>query len=79
MEENKGIIRRASTAFVNWCADTTPAARLERTIFQGVIGVACGTLANVTGAPEWVQLGIIPTVMAIIAPLQAEVGKRAND
>ena len=47
MPETKNPIRKASTAFVNWCADTSPAARLERTIAQGVIGVGASILANI--------------------------------
>lgn len=78
MPEAKNPIRKATTAFVNWCADTSPAARLERTIAQGVIGVGASILANIAGAPEWVTIGLAPTVMAILAPIQAEIGKRAD-
>lgn len=78
MPETKNPIRKATTAFMNWCADTSPAARLERTIAQGVIGVGASLLANTAGAPEWVTIGLAPTVMAILAPIQAEIGKRAD-
>lgn len=78
MPETKNPIRTATTAFVNWCADTSPAARLERTIAQGVIGVGVSLLANTAGAPEWVTIGLAPTVMAVLAPIQAEIGKRAD-
>lgn len=78
MPETKNPIRKATTAFVNWCADTSPAARLERTIAQGVIGVAASAVANIAGAPEWVTIGLAPTVMAILTPIQAEIGKHAD-
>lgn len=75
---SKNIIRRASEGFVSWCADPSPAARLERTIAQGIIGVVIGLGTGLVGAPEWVQLCIIPVVMAILAPIQAEIGKGAE-
>lgn len=42
LEHEKNIVRMVSEGFVAWCADTSPAARLERTIAQGLIGVAIG-------------------------------------
>lgn len=71
---NENLIRKTSNAFVEWCADNSPAAKLERTIAQGVIGVGVGILAGVAGAPEWVQIGVVPVVMAILAPIQATIG-----
>lgn len=74
-EHKKNIIRRMSEGFVAWCADTSSAARLERTIAQGVIGVVIGLLSSIAGAPEWAQLCVVPVVMAVLAPIQAEIGK----
>ncbi len=68
-------IRKASESFVAWCADGSPAARLERTIAQGVIGGAIGALSEMAGAPEWVQMGVAPIIMAVLAPLQAQLGE----
>ena len=72
---NTNPIRRCTEAFVAWCADPSPAARLERTVAQGVVGVAAGTLAGGAGAPAWIQLGVIPATMAVLAPLQAAIGE----
>lgn len=68
-------IRKASNAFVAWCADNSPSAKLERTIAQGVIGVGVAALASIGGAPDVVQYLAIPTTMAILSPIQAEIGK----
>ena len=70
-DHSKGIIRRASDGFVSWCADNSAAAKLERTVAQGVIGVAVGALAGVAGAPPVVQTLIIP---AVLSPIQARIG-----
>ncbi len=73
-DHSKGIVRRASDALVAWCADNSAAAKLERTIAQGVIGVGAAALAGVAGAPPVVQTVIVPAVMAILSPIQAAIG-----
>lgn len=69
------IIRKATNAFVAWCADNSPAAKFERTVAQGLVGVGIACLTGLSGAPEWVQFAIVPSVMAVLAPIQAEIGK----
>lgn len=69
------IIRKATNAFVAWCADNSAAAKFERTVAQGLVGVGIACLTGLTGSPEWVQFAIVPTVMAVLAPIQAEIGK----
>lgn len=79
MEGKKPVIRRASEAFVAWCADPSPAARFERTIAQGVVGVGVACLAGLTGLPDWAQFCAVPLVMAVLAPVQAEIGRGNGD
>ena len=69
------IIRKSTNAFVAWCADNSAAAKFERTVVQGLVGVGIACLTGLTGAPEWVQFAVVPTVMAVLAPIQAEIGK----
>ena len=69
------IIRKSTNAFVSWCADNSAAAKFERTVVQGLVGVGIACLTGLSGAPEWVQFAIVPTVMAVLAPIQAEIGK----
>ena len=69
------IIRKATNAFVAWCADNSPAAKFERTVAQGLVGVGIACLTGLSGAPEWVQFAVVPSVMAVLAPIQAEIGK----
>nr|DAZ73574.1 MAG TPA: hypothetical protein [Caudoviricetes sp.] len=69
------IIRKATNAFVAWCADNSAAAKFERTVAQGLVGVGIACLTGLSGSPEWVQFAIVPTVMAVLAPIQAEIGK----
>lgn len=69
------VFRGITEAFIEWCGDNSPAAKLERTIAQGVIGVSFGMLANLVDAPEWFTYAIIPIVMAIVAPIQAVIAE----
>ena len=78
MPEAKNPIRKATTAFVNWCADTSPAARLERTIAQGVIGVGASRQGHPAGAPPGVSHRQAPPGKALRGPRPAEIGKRAD-
>ncbi len=75
MTEKKSITQR----FVDWCADPAPSARLQRTIAQGVIGVGIGCLTSISGAPEWVNMAVVPLAMAVLSPIQAEIGKGNAD
>lgn len=71
MEHKKTLTEK----FEDWCANPSPAARLQRTIAQGIIGVALGYLASLSGTPEFVNMIIVPLTMAVLAPIQAEIGK----
>lgn len=75
----KTIIRRSSERFVEWCADDSAAARLERTIAQGIIGIVAGVVASaITGAGV---AGTItaPIAMAIISPIQSFIGSSLKE
>lgn len=72
--EKKGIVDKATDAFVAWCAKDTPGARLQRTIVQGAIGVVVGGLS--TG--EWGGAAIVGLVMAFVAPIQAAIGNKGE-
>lgn len=51
------------------------AARLLRTIVQGVLGVLVSYLSILaTNAPEIVALLIIPVVMAVLSPIMGAIG-----
>lgn len=67
-------IRNFSNAFINWCADTSDAARFERTIVQGI--VAAVVTGVVSGA--WGIAFITALIMAVLSPIQAAIG-HAND
>lgn len=71
----KNIIRTATEKFTVWCAEDTTAARFERTVAQGVIAAV---VAGVTTG-EWGAAFVVALVMAILAPVQAEIGKGQGD
>lgn len=74
-KETKPIARRATEAFVAWCAEDTPAAKFERTVAQGVVGaVVAGVTTGIWGAAFATAL-----VMAVLAPVQAQIGRKADD
>lgn len=76
--ENTNAVDKATNGFIEWCARDTDAARFQRTVAQGVIGVGVAVATNLGGAPEWVNLIVIPVVMAILAPVQAAIGNKGK-
>ena len=68
------IVRKCTNAFVAWCADNSPAAKFERTVAQGLVGVGIACLTGLTGAPDWVQFAVVPATMAVLAPIHAQIG-----
>lgn len=68
--EKKPILRRATDAFVGWCAEDTASARFERTVAQGVVAaVVAGVTTGSWGAGFATAL-----IMAILSPIQAMLG-----
>ena len=70
-----GKIDDVTNSFIDWCHRDTAAARLQRTVVQGVLGVGVGLLTMVVDAPQWITLAIIPITMAILTPIMAEIGR----
>lgn len=71
----KTIIRRATEGFTAWCADNSPAAKLERTVAQGVLAaVAVGVTTG-----EWGAATAVAVIMAVLTPVQAMIGKEGTD
>lgn len=66
-------LRRCTQAFVAWCADDSPAAKFERTVAQGTIGAVAVGLT--TG--EWGAAFATAIAMAVISPVQAQIGMRS--
>lgn len=69
------IIRKAPTRSSPGARTTVPPPSSSAPSRQGLVGVGIACLTGLTGAPEWVQFAIVPTVMAVLAPIQAEIGK----
>ena len=70
-----GETRTITERFIDWCARDTEAARFQRSVAQGVIGVGVACLTSISEAPEIVTILVIPTVMAVLAPIQSAIGK----
>lgn len=73
--EKKPIVRRITEKFTGWCAEDSTAARFERTLAQGVIAAVVAGVS--TG--KWGTAFVVALVMAILAPIQAEIGKGQED
>ena len=68
--------------FINWCHDSSATARFERTVVQAVLSVLSTQLPQYLSQmmlPEWVNAIIIPSVMAFLSIVMAEIGKNADD
>lgn len=57
--------------FLKWCHDPKPEARFTRTVAQGIVAVVVSGLT--TG--EWGAAAVVGVVMAVLAPIQAEIAK----
>lgn len=67
-------MRKLTSRFCAWCADTSDAARLERTVAQGII--AAVSVGMTTG--EWGASVVTAVIMAVITPIQAALGKTGS-
>ena len=68
--------------FINWCHDSSATARFERTVVQAVLSVLSTQLPQYLSQialPDWVNAIIIPSVMAFLSIVMAEIGKNADD
>ncbi|MCI8425637.1 MAG: hypothetical protein HFJ72_08290 [Adlercreutzia sp.] len=64
-------MRKLTDKFVGWCADNSPAAKLERTVAQGVLAaVAVGVTTG-----QWGSAFGVAVIMAILSPIQAQIGE----
>lgn len=71
-----GETRTLRQRFWEWCAEDSAAARFERSVAQGLIGVASGIVAYYATQDPFVATVVAPTVMAVLAPLQKVFGDR---
>lgn len=69
-------MRKLTEKFVAWCNDNSPAARLERTIAQGIIGVGIGIISTMATGEGLVGMIAAPIAMAILSPVMAQIGKQ---
>lgn len=76
--EEKNIIDKATDGFVAWCAKDTPGARLQRTIVQGVIGVASSAVAYYITGEGAAAIVVAPAIMAVLAPVQKAIGNKGE-
>jgi len=67
----KNVIRKVTEGFTAWCAEDSTAARFERTLAQGVIAVVVAGLKT----EEWGAAFGVALVMAVLSPIQAEMGR----
>lgn len=75
----KTIIRRMSEGFIEWCADNSAAARLERTVVQGLIGIGAGIATSAIGGNSIMSMFVAPIVMVVLSPIQAHIGKSLEE
>lgn len=71
-------MRKFTEKFIAWCSDDSAAARFERTVAQGIIGVAVGVVAAYCANDGMLGTIVAPTVMAILSPIQAAIGNMGN-
>lgn len=68
------MIDKLTNAFIRWCQRDTAAARFQRSVVQGVLGVIAGGVA--TG--EWSGALVVGTITAILSPIQKAIGNKGE-
>lgn len=76
--DKKNIIDQATDAFVAWCGEDTPGARLQRTVVQGLIGVAGAAVAYYITGDGVASIVVAPAIMSVLAPLQKAIANRGE-
>ncbi|WP_139652782.1 hypothetical protein [Raoultibacter phocaeensis] len=71
-------MRKITERFVAWCADDCAAARFERTVVQGLIGVAVSAMTYCGTGDGAIAVIVVPAVMAVLSPLQKAIGNRGE-
>lgn len=74
----KNIIDKATDSFVAWCAEDTPSARLQRTVVQGIVGVAAASVAYYITGDGVASIVIAPAIMAVLSPIQKAIGNKGE-
>ena len=67
-------MRKLTQKFVDWCDDTSKAARIERTVVQAILAGVVGGLS--TG--QWGAAVVTSILVGVLAVFQATIGK-ANE
>lgn len=71
---------RITKKFLSWCKRDTAEARLERTLFQGVLSsVPIETIVKVLDLPDWVSMICIPILMGFTASFQKYLAQFAPE
>lgn len=70
--------RTITERFVDWCAKDTAAARFERSVAQGIIGVGTGIFTATATNDPILGTVVAPVVMAILAPIQKAIGNKGE-
>lgn len=73
-----GETRTLRQRFFDWCAEDSAAARFERSVAQGIVGVASSLVTYYATQDPFVAAVIGPTAMAVLAPLQKILGNKGE-
>lgn len=71
-------MRKFTNRFVAWCADDSAAARFERTVAQGLVGVAAGMVTYYITGEGAATVVVAPLLMAFLSPIQKAIGEKGN-
>lgn len=71
-------MRKAIKKFMAWCAEDSAAARFERTVVQGIIGVVVGAVSYWFAGDGITAIVVAPVVMAVLSPAQSAIGNRGE-
>lgn len=72
------VMEGMTDRFIKWCARDTASARFQRSVAQGVIGVASGLLSAAATNDPVVGTIVAPLVMCVLSPVMKAIGNNGE-
>lgn len=76
--KDEGALDGATDKFIKWCARDTATARFQRSVAQGVIGIASGLLSAWATQDPFIGTVVAPLVMCVLSPVMKAIGNKGE-
>lgn len=76
--KDETVMEGMTDRFIKWCSRDTASARFQRSVAQGVIGVASGLLSAAATNDPVVGTIVAPLVMCVLSPVMKAIGNKGE-